>query len=150
MDPVQWTNAAYLLLACYMLCNRRKHGELVFLVFLTSVLHHAFPYNMQLQRVDGIVACTTLFFIIPHYLLSRRYQKKNSVLTCWKFWLSCELFIASLYFYVSSGNDPSVQNYVTNHSLWHITSALALFVMLFEQKLQKSNNDFTGKVLSSF
>jgi hypothetical protein len=121
MDLIQVTNLAYLGLALCMIFRNEPYATLVIIVFFVSALHHYFPSKKVLQRLDGTIANISLLLLLPHYL--KRKQKT------WHYWLSCETFALALYFYIISGDDFLSLSYVLHHSLWHVLSALALFIM---------------------
>lgn len=130
MDPIQATNFAYLLLALCMYSRNEPRATLVVIVFFVSYVHHLYPEKQILQRLDGTIANICLLLIVPLY-----FSKKQKT---WQYWLSCETFALSLYFYVMSGNDFTSRSYLFNHSMWHVTSALALSIMLFAPDKERS------------
>lgn len=136
MDIIQLTNLAYLGLALCMKSKNEPYATLVLIVFFVSALHHYFPSKKVLQRLDGTIANISLLIILPHYLT--RKQKT------WHYWLSCETFALALYFYILSGDDFSSSSYVLNHSLWHVLSALALFIMICAPDKGKKLHNFTA------
>ena len=122
MDIIQLTNLAYLSVALCMFAKKEPNASLVLFVFCVSTLHHYFPDKNSLQRLDGTIANISLIIILPYYL-----TKKQKT---WHYWLSCEVFALSIYFYVMSGNDYKRQSYIMYHSAWHLLSALSLAIML--------------------
>jgi hypothetical protein len=122
MDPIQVTNLCYLTLSLFMKFKNEPHSFLVFYIFLVSFLHHAYPKDRQLQRLDGTLANLSLLVLLPTFL--SRKQKKSIF-----FWLSIELFALSLFCYVSCGDDFTSTKFVAYHSMWHVTSAFSLFLM---------------------
>jgi len=122
IDFIQISNFSYALLAFYMYGQKNPHSTLVLLVFCVSLLHHYFPDKKVLQRLDGTIANISLAIILPYYLTKKHKS--------WHYWLSIITFILALYCYVKSGNDYTKTSYVYYHSLWHILSPLALYIII--------------------
>lgn len=122
IDFIQLSNLSYLTLGLYMLKKRHVHSDLVIIVFFVSALHHYFPKEKILQRLDGTIANIILAIILPYYLINKQktFHYFASILT----------FIVALIFYIKSGNDFNSKSYIMYHSLWHIISPLALYILL--------------------
>ena len=139
IDFIQLSNFSYALLALYMYRQKNPHSTLVLVVFYVSLLHHSFPDKKVLQRLDGTIANISLAIILPYYLIKKRKT--------WHYLLSIITFMVALYCYVKSGNDYTKTSYVYYHSLWHILSPLALFIMIhspnckYHEQYKKVNNN---------
>jgi hypothetical protein len=122
MDFIQLSNISYLVAALLMREKKDTNAPFLLIVFLVSALHHFYPTDRVLQRFDGTIANICLLILLPFYL---RHKKKSL-----QYWLSCQVFALSLYFYVSCGDDYTSTQYTVNHSIWHLLSAASVILII--------------------
>ena len=123
MITMQASNIAYFLLALYMASKHLPGSELVFFVFIVSLVHHSSAYNTAWFWFDIVVACSVTILLACMYVPLADFTNPL-------FLTGLSISFVAFFLFVTSGTKYESKKFEYYHSLWHVLTALSFFLIL--------------------
>ena len=130
---VALSNLAYVALA-YWLAKKQFtfYAGLLIVVALVSTYFHLNPDSENLLYFDVAVAVLSSIICFLHFL---PYVKPTYL-----FVFTVALTVTATLLWLESGEDRSCSKYVWFHSLWHVLTALSLYLIIQSTDLKTGND----------